>query len=201
MPRTPTASAAAGFRQFARQLGQHHELALRLWDTGVHDARLLATLVEVPREAGDRQMDRWVLTANHPDLSDAVCRHVVLSSVFARSKVADWKDHPQELVRRSAYVVLAHLARSDPHMTDADFTPYVDAIPALIHREGPIVSEFMRVALARMGARNPVLRARAATAAARIRRVSSGALVLGRGLQGDSAVVLGPWATSPRRAG
>lgn len=200
----PDATRAIGvdrrrLRHLAQRIGRDHQLALKLWDTGVDVARMLATLVDVPREATDAQLDHWVLTAGHAELADAVCMHVVLGSPLARAKVGDWKAHPQELARRCAYVVLSALARGDAWMTDADFTPHVDAIPSLIHREGPLVAEVMRQALVSVGGRNEALRARAAAAAARIRRASTGLVVFDREL-GPRQALRGRLATS-RRAG
>lgn len=182
-PAQAVAPASAGvglrdLRELARRLGRDHRLALKLWDSGIHDARRLATLVEVPGQATDAQLDRWVLTAGSAELADSVCARVVLASPLARAKVGDWCGHPQELARRTAYVLLAALARSDAGMTDADFAPHVDAIPSLIHREGPLVADAMRRALIDMGGRNDRLRARVAGAAARIRRVTSGLIVI-----------------------
>jgi 3-methyladenine DNA glycosylase AlkD len=41
-------------RQFARELGKDHALALQLWDTGKHEAQILASLVDKYREVTSR---------------------------------------------------------------------------------------------------------------------------------------------------
>src|SRR5215470_17207369 len=47
--------------ELARHIGKSHQLALELWDSGVHDARILAGLVDVPTEITATQMNKWVL--------------------------------------------------------------------------------------------------------------------------------------------
>src|SRR5256886_17705167 len=46
--------------ELARRIGRDHELALELWDTGVHDARILAGMIDVAEHVTSKQMDRWV---------------------------------------------------------------------------------------------------------------------------------------------
>jgi 3-methyladenine DNA glycosylase AlkD len=151
----------AQLHRLSRELPRSHDLARGLWDLGLHETRLLATLVEDPAAAGDEQLDRWVSGADHHDLSDRIARRVARGSVFARTKVADWKEHPRELVRRSAYMLLGDLAATDRAMTDADFIPHVDVISTTIHLEPPLVREAMIRALVRIGRRNGPLRRRA----------------------------------------
>lgn len=97
----------------------------------------------------------------------------MLATPFARSKVGDWAHHPHELARRSAYVLLRVLARRDRAMTDADFVPHVDEIPALLPHERAGVRVAMQAALDAMAARNAWLGARAERATARLRGPSA----------------------------
>ena len=41
-------------RQLARRTGQGHLLALDLWNTGIHEARILATLIDTPYAVDNR---------------------------------------------------------------------------------------------------------------------------------------------------
>src|SRR5438093_3886868 len=42
--------------ELARRIGKNHELALQLWATGVHDARILAGLIDEPEQVNPSQM-------------------------------------------------------------------------------------------------------------------------------------------------
>jgi 3-methyladenine DNA glycosylase AlkD len=47
-------------RRLARGLRPNHELAAALWSSGVHEARILASLVADPALVRETQMDTWV---------------------------------------------------------------------------------------------------------------------------------------------
>lgn len=46
-------------RALGRRAGRSHALARELWASGIHEARILATLVEELERVTPRQMDRW----------------------------------------------------------------------------------------------------------------------------------------------
>lgn len=163
----------ARLRALARTIGRHHRTARALWDTGEPDARRLATLIEEIPLVEDEQIDRWIETAAEVAVADRVCLEVVMATPWARTKVADWAHHPRPLVRRAAYVVLRALARTDRAMTDADFIPWVDAIPSAAAREEALVREAMVAALSSIGERNPALRQRVLGASGRVRRLAT----------------------------
>ncbi len=46
-------------RKFARRIGTNHETAIRLWKTGVHEARILASFVDDYSAVSEGQMEEW----------------------------------------------------------------------------------------------------------------------------------------------
>jgi len=50
-------------RRMAKALGADHDLALALWDTGNHEARMLAGIVDDPAAVTEAQMEEWVKRA------------------------------------------------------------------------------------------------------------------------------------------
>ena len=46
-------------RPLAKEIGIDHALALRLWNTQIHDARLLACFIDDPMKVTSNQMDTW----------------------------------------------------------------------------------------------------------------------------------------------
>ena len=55
----------------AKRIGKNHSLALELWTTGNHEARILATLVGEPEKVTAAEMDRWVGDFDSWDVVDA----------------------------------------------------------------------------------------------------------------------------------
>jgi len=56
-----------------RLLGRDHELAAALWDTGVYEARLVASFVADPSQVTPAQMDRWCKDFDNWAICDTMC--------------------------------------------------------------------------------------------------------------------------------
>ncbi|MCJ7708658.1 MAG: DNA alkylation repair protein, partial [Anaerolineales bacterium] len=63
-------------RGLAREIGKNHALAGQLWSTGVHEARILAALVDDPSRVTGARMDRWALDFDSWDVCDQVCSNL-----------------------------------------------------------------------------------------------------------------------------
>src|SRR6185503_15890393 len=60
-------------RQYARQFKGNHELALELWASGIHEARIMASIIDDPKEVTLKQMNNWVKDFNSWDICDQTC--------------------------------------------------------------------------------------------------------------------------------
>ena len=47
-------------RKMAKEIGRNHALALAVWDLGIHEARILASMIDEPRLVSAQQMEEWV---------------------------------------------------------------------------------------------------------------------------------------------
>lgn len=72
----------ADLGKLTKQLGADHQLSLELWETGIHDARMLATKLAEPERLTAGELERWLAEVDNYVLDDAV------SSLAGRSKVA-----------------------------------------------------------------------------------------------------------------
>jgi len=54
----------------ARRIGCSHDLARELWNSGVHDARILAGLIDEPLQVTAAQMEEWVRHFDNWDVCD-----------------------------------------------------------------------------------------------------------------------------------
>ena len=55
----PAAELKRIARDAKRTVDDRHEFARRLWETGVHEARIIAYLVDDPKRVTEEQMDAW----------------------------------------------------------------------------------------------------------------------------------------------
>ena len=60
-------------RPLVKRLGKDHRLALTLWETGWHEARILASLVDDPNLVTRRQMNTWSMEFDNWAICNTVC--------------------------------------------------------------------------------------------------------------------------------
>src|SRR5687768_15312245 len=77
-------------RRMARGLGRDHSLAAELWATGLHEARILASIVDAPKEATEAQLEAWAAGFDSWDLCDQCCSNLFRKTPFAISKAREW---------------------------------------------------------------------------------------------------------------
>ena len=169
----------AELRALAKELGRSHELAAELWDSGVHEARILAGLVDEPALVDDAQLDAWAAAFDSWDLCDQVCQNLVRHTPFAWAKALEWSDRPEPFVKRAGFATMAGLAVSDKQADDARFAPFLQAVAERADDDRPIVRKGASWALRQIGKRNPALRARAVEIALALREGGRGARWVG----------------------
>ena len=97
-------------RKLAKECGRSHSLAVEAWDSGVHELRILATLVDEPASVTRRQMDRWARDFYSWDLCDQACQNLFRYTPFAFEQAAKWARARREFVRRAGFSLMAGLA-------------------------------------------------------------------------------------------
>lgn len=160
-------------RGIARSLGRDHALAQGLWDTGIPDARIVASMVAEPALLTSRQMDAWVKGFAAWDVCDQTCLNAFAQSPLAWRKVHAWATRKDEFVRRAAFALLATLAVHDKQAGDAPFIAALALIEAAAHDERNFVKKAVNWALRNIGKRNAQLRVAAIDAARRIQQQGS----------------------------
>jgi 3-methyladenine DNA glycosylase AlkD len=142
-----------------------HDLALALWGTGNHEARLLASMVDDPAAVTEEQMEAWAAGFDSWDVCDQVTSNLFDKTPFAYAKVEEWSARDEEWVKRAAFATAAALAVQDKAAADERFLP----ILALCAREAGdgrnFVKKAVNWALRNIGKRNAALHAAAVATA------------------------------------
>src|SRR6266850_3197283 len=73
-----------------KRLGRNHKLAAALWDTGVYEARMVASLVDDPSQVTPAQMDRWCKDFDNWAICDTMCFNLFDRTPHAWAKVTQW---------------------------------------------------------------------------------------------------------------
>ncbi|WP_216086315.1 DNA alkylation repair protein [Paludibacter propionicigenes] len=147
-------------RQFAKKIGKNHELALALWDTDVHEARLLASMIELPELITDNQFDSWVNDFDSWDMCDQCCG-LLGDSPLALQKVDDYSVRTEEFVKRTAFVLMCQYAVHHKKMEDDQFCYFLKIIEREAWDERNFVRKAVNWALRQIGKRNEFLRLKA----------------------------------------
>jgi 3-methyladenine DNA glycosylase AlkD len=158
----------ANIQLLAKQLGQRHELAAALWDTGWYEARTLAAFVEEPERVTSTQMDYWCREFDNWAICDTMCFKLFDRTPHAWRKVTLWSNKPDELVKRAAFALLASLAL---HVKGGPEEPFLESL-SLIERaaadERNFVKKAVSWALRAVGMRSRTLHRASLTLAQRL---------------------------------
>jgi 3-methyladenine DNA glycosylase AlkD len=156
----------------ARAHRSDHPLALALWETTIHDARILATLMADPRQLTRAQAERWVRVVDNWAQTDSLA-FVVDRTVFAAEKAHAWSARRAEFVKRTGFSVMAGMAVHRKELPDEVFLAFLPRISAEAIDERNFVRKAVNWALRQIGKRNPRLRRAAIVEAKRIRKLDS----------------------------
>jgi 3-methyladenine DNA glycosylase AlkD len=181
--RTAIGVTVAELRVLAAEIGQDHVLAADLWASGVHEARILASMVEDPAAVGERQLDEWAAGFDSWDVCDQVCQNLVRHAPCAWARALAWSGRAEPFVKRAGFATMAGLAVVDKRADDDRFEPFLRAVAERADDERPVVRKGASWALRAIGKRGPALHARAVATA-------EGLLAGGRGARWVGADVL-----------
>jgi 3-methyladenine DNA glycosylase AlkD len=155
-------------KQIARQYRKDHVLALALWDSGYHEARLLATLIDDPKQVTEAQADAWVEDINSWDICDGFTGSLIDKTPFAYRKAVQWANRKEEFVRRAGFALMAWLPVHDKKAPDEKFDKFFDLMLKHAIDERNFVKKAVNWALRQTGKRNLSLNRRAIKVAKKI---------------------------------
>lgn len=136
-----------------KKIKTDHSLALELWASGNHDARILALMIADPARISARELDAWVKELDNYVITEAFSRFAA-QTPHARARMEKWTQAKGEWVGESGWSLLGALALNDPSLPDAYFRPYLKIIADDIHRRKNRTRYAMNNALIAIGVRN-----------------------------------------------
>ena len=157
-------------KKMAKAAGTNHKLAVGLWKSGNHDARILACMVCDPTQFTTRELDAMARDLDNYVLTDAFSG-VVIRSGQAIKKFEAWKNRKNEFTSAAAWNVLTSQAFYDETLTDAFCAAQIALIAAEIHSRPNRTRHSMNQALISLGVRNAKMEKKARAAAKKIGKV------------------------------
>lgn len=160
--------AMKDIKALGKQLGHNQELAAALWETGVYEARMLASFVGDPARVTPAQMDRWCTEFDNWAFCDAMCFNLFDRTPHAWDKVTHWSSSNAEFVKRTAFALLWSLSVHDKGAGNESFVQGLALIERAAGDERNFVKKAVNMALRAIGKRNRTLNAAAVAAARRL---------------------------------
>lgn len=145
--------SVADLRQYAGTLGRDHELAVSLWNTGIHEARILASMTADPAQADDTLLESWVVDLDSWDVCDQVCKNFFAHCSGTPERAGRWCGRDEEFVRRAGFVLICEMAIHHKQMPDEAFLPYLDLIRRYAADDRNFVKKAVNWALREVGKR------------------------------------------------
>ena len=155
-------------RLVASRIGRNQALAEELWETGLQEARFLASMIADPILIAPGPMDRWAGDFDNWAVCDACAYSLFDQSPHAGGKIRQWAEDEREFVRRAAFAMVAATAIHDKRARDQAF---LDLLPLIESHSGDnrnFVKKAVNWALRNIGKRNAALLAAAVDSARRI---------------------------------
>lgn len=160
-------------RKMARETGKDHDLAQELWASDIHEAQILASIIDDPAKVTEAQMENWVRCFDSWDLCDQCCQNLFGSTIFAYRKAVEWSSNDREFIKRAGFVLMARLAFSDKKASDSQFERFLPIIKRESADDRNYVKKAVNWALRQIGKRNARLRQKAIETARELQQTDS----------------------------
>ena len=160
----------AHLKDLKKKIKTDHELAVALWNSGNHDARMLAGMIADPKRLDPGTLDAWAGGLRNYVETDALA-DLASRAPHARETMARWMASDAEWTASAGWRILAHVAMGDDGLPDEYFERFLATIERDLHDSPNRVRHEMNSALIAIGVRNPALQRQAEAAAARIGKV------------------------------
>jgi 3-methyladenine DNA glycosylase AlkD len=160
-------------RPMAKEIGKDHKLAQQLWNSKIHEARLLAVFIDEPQKVTNAQMEKWAADFDSWDVCDQACTDLFDKTALGWKKAVEWSKRKEEFVKRGAFALMAGLAVHDKGASNKDFEKLLPIIERESWDERNFVRKAVNWALRNIGKRNRVLNKKSIRAAKRIKKMDS----------------------------
>ena len=141
-------------RGMAKAIGRDHRLALLVWNSGIHEARILAGLIEEPKKVGFEQMESWIREVDSWDVCDQLCSNLFDKTIFAYQAARTWSRRDEVYVKRAGFVLMATIAVHDKKAGDEPFLEFLTLIQKECDDDRNFVKKSVNWALRQIGKRN-----------------------------------------------
>jgi 3-methyladenine DNA glycosylase AlkD len=172
-PENTLGISVSELRKMAREIKGDHRLAQQLWASGIHEARMLACIIDDPQLVTEEQMEGWANDFNSWDICDGCCQDLFHRTGLAYQKAVEWSSDDREFVKRAGFVLMSRLALKDKKESDDKFEAF---LPILVREAGDgrnYVKKAINWSLRQIGKRSLYLNEKALETARELQQMDS----------------------------
>ena len=170
-PKNTFGVSVPNLRAIAKEAGKDHALAQQLWASGIHEAQILASMIDDPKMVTEEQMESWVKDFDSWDVCDQCCMNLFDKTSFAYRKAVQWSARKEGFVKRASFAMMACLAWHDKNADDRQFEPFFPIIKREASDNRNFVKKAVNWALRQIGKRNLNLNEKAIETAREIQEI------------------------------
>ncbi|ODT07765.1 MAG: DNA alkylation repair protein [Mesorhizobium sp. SCN 65-20] len=137
----------------ARQVKRDHARALALWETGIREARILATSTDEPAKVTRPQAEAMAAEFDSWEIVDHAA-YLFCDAGLAHELIPAFADDPREFVRRTAFSTIATAAVHLKNEPDSTFIGWLDLVEAHATDARNFVKKAVNWALRQIGKRS-----------------------------------------------
>jgi 3-methyladenine DNA glycosylase AlkD len=89
-----------------KKLPNGHEMAMQLWQSNIHEAMILASMLADPKLLTEQEMDAWTNDFYSWDLCDQTCGNLFQKINFFIKKAFEYSYANEEFVKRTGFVLM-----------------------------------------------------------------------------------------------
>ncbi len=115
-------------RKLAKEIGKSSELACELWETGYHEARLLAVLLLDKKFVSNSQIEQWMEDVFSWDLCDHICKNLIIKMSNYDYFIQNWYTSNKVYKLRAVFTLIASAAIHDKKLKDDKIEQYLELI-------------------------------------------------------------------------
>ena len=146
--------STAEIRKLAKEIGKSNDLARELWQTGYHEAKLLAVLVFDPKTFPLTEAEFLIAGVASWDLCDHLCKNLLLKIKGYEKLIEAWCPAEETYRKRAAFTLMSAAAVHEKKISDGTLDQYLQWIAAYSDDNREHVKKAVSWALREIGKKN-----------------------------------------------
>lgn len=146
--------STADIRMLAKKLGKSPQLADELWNTGYHEAKLLAVLLFDKKTVDLDKAEKLMMDVQSWDLCDHLCKNLILKVKGYETLIEKWCGNERLYYKRAAYTLIASSVVHEKIIGEEKTNIYLELIKNYSDDEREHVKKAISWALREIGKRD-----------------------------------------------